>query len=96
MNRWPTIEPDVQQPLLVLSPKQGSVPLGNSDMYYSLKSFSKRGYVRDYIGIILGVIKGDTRSIDFSLRGCWIWLGVFLISLRPDPSGRAEEQEAEI
>ena len=34
-------------------------------MSYSLNSFN-RGYTGDYIGSIIGVIKGDTRSLDSS------------------------------
>ena len=32
---------------------------------YSLNSL-KGGYIRDYIGATIGVIKGDTRSLDYS------------------------------
>ena len=34
-------------------------------MSYSLNSF-KEGYMGDYIGDYYGVIKGDTRSLDYS------------------------------
>ena len=36
------------------------------DMSYSLNSL-KGGYIGDYIGTTMGVIKGDTRSLDYSL-----------------------------
>ena len=34
-------------------------------MSHSLNSL-KGGYIRDYIGTTIGVIKGDTRSLDYS------------------------------
>ena len=33
-------------------------------MYYSLNSL-KGGYLGDYVGATIGVIKGDTRSLDY-------------------------------
>ena len=36
-----------------------------SHMNHSLNSF-KGGYIRDHIGDSLGVIRGDTRSLDYS------------------------------
>ena len=35
-------------------------------MSHSLNSL-KGGYIGDYIGTTMGVIKGDTRSLDYSL-----------------------------
>ena len=44
-------------------------------VYYSLNS-SKGGYIGDYIGDYYRVIKGDTRSLDYSLEGeeVRVWL----------------------
>ena len=37
-------------------------------MSYSQNSF-KGGFLGDYIGTSIGLIKGDTRSLDYSLYG---------------------------
>ena len=42
-------------------------------MSYSLNSLMG-GYIGDYIGTTIGVIKGDTRSLDYSSYGGWAHL----------------------
>ena len=40
-------------------------PCSGPYMSYSLNSL-KGGYIGDYIGTTVGVIKGDTRSLDYN------------------------------
>ena len=39
---------------------------------YSLNSL-KGSYLGDYIGSIMGVSKGDTKSLGYSARGAQVW-----------------------
>ena len=61
-----TLHPKPHMPeSLLCRLQEGNPSVWETHMSYSLTSL-KGGYIGDYMGTSIGVIKGDTRSLDYS------------------------------